>query len=100
MYAHDLSESNHPFRGASILQAPCCQLERITRTPAYSYRGYIRIFEKSATYVLEVLGGLCPALDRVGQNLAQNVLKTDICSKNSKKIQKKFKKSSEERVVI
>jgi hypothetical protein len=63
----------------------------LRRTPAYSHRGYIRIFEKSATYVLEVLGGLCPALDRVGQNLAQNVLKTDICSKNSKKIQKNSK---------
>jgi hypothetical protein len=54
----------------------CC-----ARTPAYSHSGYIRIFEKSDTYVLEVSGGLYPALDRVGQNLAPNVLKTDICSK-------------------
>jgi hypothetical protein len=62
-----------------------------SRTLAYSHRSYIRIFEKSATYVLEVSGGLCPALDQVGPNPAQNgymLQKIEEKSKNSKSLQK------------
>ena len=35
-----------------------------------------------------VLASKCPASDRVGRFSAQNVPKTDICSKNRNKIQK------------